>query len=168
MSRANPQIYVACLSAYNSGYLHGEWIGANQSVDQIKDEIQEMLNASPMPDAEEYAIHDYNDMPNMGEWPDLDDVVKAAELVDRHGYEAVNAYVSWHGDNTDLDNFESAYRGKFDSEEDFAIQHAEDICLLDDVPDTVSMYFDYEVYARDLFVNEFFFEDGHVFEILSC
>ena len=38
--KLNPRIYVACLAAYNAGYLHGAWIDANQTADQIEDEIQ--------------------------------------------------------------------------------------------------------------------------------
>ena len=30
-----PRIYVACLAAYNGGTLHGEWIDADQSADDI-------------------------------------------------------------------------------------------------------------------------------------
>ena len=39
----NPRIYVACLAAYNNGYLHGAWIDADQDVDEIRDEIATML-----------------------------------------------------------------------------------------------------------------------------
>lgn len=54
-----PRIYVADLAAYNSGYLHGVWIDASEEVGDIQDQINAMLAASPVPDAEEYAIHDY-------------------------------------------------------------------------------------------------------------
>lgn len=46
-----PRIYVACLSAYNNGFLHGEWIDCDQDAEVIWAEIKEMLKASPMPDA---------------------------------------------------------------------------------------------------------------------
>ena len=54
-----PRIYVACLAAYNNGHLHGRWIDANQDPDAIQVEISAMLAASPIADAEEWAIHDY-------------------------------------------------------------------------------------------------------------
>ncbi len=53
------QIYVACLAAYNNGYLHGAWIDATQDVDDIQDHINKMLESSPVEDPEEYAIHDF-------------------------------------------------------------------------------------------------------------
>lgn len=34
-----PKIYVACLSAYNNGYLHGLWIDATQEAEDIEDDI---------------------------------------------------------------------------------------------------------------------------------
>jgi len=54
------KIYVACLAAYNNGYLHGEWIDATQELSDIYDQVNAMLKASPVEEeAEEYAIHDY-------------------------------------------------------------------------------------------------------------
>ena len=54
---ANLRIYVACLAAYNDGKLHGQLINANQDADCIYEEIREMLSESPVPNAEEWAIH---------------------------------------------------------------------------------------------------------------
>lgn len=51
-----PRIYVACLAAYNSGMLHGEWIDADQSADELHEGVQRMLKASSQPGAEEWAI----------------------------------------------------------------------------------------------------------------
>jgi len=54
-----PRIYVACLAAYNNGYLHGAWIDAAQEPWAIYDAVRVMLSASPIEGAEEWAIHDY-------------------------------------------------------------------------------------------------------------
>ena len=65
-----PKIYVACLSAYNAGYLHGLWIDATRDAIDIEDDIKWMLSWSPVADIEpcvseaclkdmEFAIHDY-------------------------------------------------------------------------------------------------------------
>jgi len=58
-SQGDIQIYVACLASYNNGILHGAWINAEQDAYAIYDEVQTMLTASPVKDAEEWAIHDY-------------------------------------------------------------------------------------------------------------
>jgi antirestriction protein len=50
-TQTTPKIYVACLAAYNAGYLHGDWIDADQDADDIYQEIRDMLSRSlfPMP-----------------------------------------------------------------------------------------------------------------------
>ncbi|KTD66898.1 antirestriction protein [Legionella steelei] len=50
-----PSIYVACLASYSNAILHGVWIDATQSEDDIMEEIWEMLDNSTEQDAEEYA-----------------------------------------------------------------------------------------------------------------
>ncbi|MFX9180936.1 antirestriction protein ArdA, partial [Acinetobacter baumannii] len=54
-----PRIYVACLAAYNNGILHGAWLDVTEDACAIWDGIAAMLAKSPVPDAEEWAIHDY-------------------------------------------------------------------------------------------------------------
>ncbi|ECP3993073.1 hypothetical protein FZQ27_16215 [Salmonella enterica] len=66
-------------------------------------------------------------------------------------------------EETDVDTFRDAWWGEADSEEAFAVEFASDTGLLADVPETVALYFDYEAYARDLFLDSFTFIDGHVF-----
>jgi antirestriction protein len=56
---STPRIYVACLASYNNGRLHGTWIDAYQSAETIWTEVEVMLESSPDPWAEEWAIHDY-------------------------------------------------------------------------------------------------------------
>ena len=56
------QIYVADLAAYNNGKLHGIWIDATQSVDEIFDIIKTLLESSPEEDAEEFAILTMRDL----------------------------------------------------------------------------------------------------------
>ncbi|OEC07991.1 hypothetical protein A8275_27450, partial [Salmonella enterica subsp. enterica serovar Typhimurium] len=53
--------------------------------------------------------------------------------------------------------------GEADSEEALAVECASDTGLLAAVPGTVALYFDYEAYARALFLDSFTFIDGHVF-----
>ena len=41
------QIYIADLAAYNAGFLRGKWIDANQTPDELSDEVYNMLLESP-------------------------------------------------------------------------------------------------------------------------
>jgi hypothetical protein len=84
------RIYVASLSDYNSGILHGRWIDADQDVDSIHEEIAEMLKGSPAARngdvAEEYAIHDYDGFRgfNLGEYESLAKITAIANAVDEY------------------------------------------------------------------------------------
>ena len=85
----NPEIYVADLAAYNAGKLRGEWIDANQDVDNIRAEIEKMLSSSPELFAEGYAIHDYEQFYGvenyLGEYPSLENVATVAKLIAEKG-----------------------------------------------------------------------------------
>lgn len=64
MPAARPAIYVASLTDYNNGILHGRWIDALLSPAEIHRQIHEMLAGSPTTTrtgepAEEWAIHDH-------------------------------------------------------------------------------------------------------------
>ena len=78
--------------------------------------------------------------------------------------EAVRAYLdhfcngSWN-----QRGFEEAYSGEADSEVAFTEQWVDEVGLLENVSDDLKSYFDYEAYARDLFINDFTFLDGYVF-----
>jgi len=41
------QIYIADLAAYNAGFLRGKWIDANQTPEELNDEVNNMLLESP-------------------------------------------------------------------------------------------------------------------------
>src|SRR3954447_19990469 len=88
-----PRIYVACLAAYNGGRLHGEWIEADQSADEIHEAIKMMLSRSPEPNAEEWAIHDHDFQGiTIKEFESIETVAQLAALVTKHGDAAVAAY----------------------------------------------------------------------------
>lgn len=57
----------------------------------------------------------------------------------------------------------TGYRGEAESEEAFAQQYVEDCGLLNDLPESLRGYFDYEAYGRDMFMDGYVLLDGHVF-----
>src|SRR5687768_7754754 len=81
-----PRIYVACLAAYNAGTLHGEWLDADQSAEELHEAIRGMLSKSPKPGAEEWAIHDYHNFGDikLSEHESLENVAALAELITEH------------------------------------------------------------------------------------
>ena len=164
-----PRIYVACLASYNSGILHGEWIDATDA-DGIHEGIEAMLQASPVPDAEEWAIHDHEGFCGLhvSEWEDLDALAELGTLIEQHG-EAFAAYVDHQGrDFATVESFEEHYRGEWESEQAYAEELFDEL-YLHGVPEHVRYYIDYEKFARDLFINDMYSAEAtsgrvHVFD----
>jgi antirestriction protein len=167
--KATPHIYVACLASYNNGILHGRWIDAFQDADGIRAEVRMMLAASPVPDAEEWAIHDYEGFEGvrLSEWEGFDRVAELAAFLDEHG--ELGAKVLEHVGGT-LDEaremLEDNYCGEYRSLADFAQEITEETT---EIPPTLCHYIDYEAMARDMelggdvFTVETGFEAVHVF-----
>jgi antirestriction protein len=119
----NPRIWIASLSDYNAGRLHGGWVNAAVEADQLHAAVQRVLASSPDPDAEEWAIFDYDNFGSyrLGEYSDLAAVAAVARGIERHGF----AFASWaelsDADVADLETeFEDVFMGHFDSRELFA------------------------------------------------
>ncbi len=80
------------------------------------------------------------------EFADLDDD-------DREAFEAFSDAFG----NESIESFKERYMGKWESEKDFA-EHIIDECYnLDDMMGHLASYFDYEAYARDLFIDDYYF-----------
>jgi antirestriction protein len=150
-----PRIYVACLAAYNNGHLHGEWIDADQSPEDIAAAVTAMLAASPEPGAEEWAIHDYEGFGELrlSEWESFERVSAIAEGVATHG-PAFAAWLSYDADRdpVDAEAFEDAYLGEWDSMKAYAEDYAESTGLYDAAEAAGSRYVtvDVDSLARDL------------------
>jgi antirestriction protein len=151
-----PRIYAACLAAYNNGYLHGTWIRADQEPDEITAAITTMLQRSPQPGAEEWAIHDYEGFGpiHLSEYESIDTISRLGQGIAEHG----PAFAHWAAyagtDPDELDRFDEQYLGHWRSIEDYADE------LLDDNgidtttigPEFLQPYirFDLEAFAHDL------------------
>ena len=155
-----PRIYVACLASYNRGILYGKWIDATDA-DEIREEIQNMLSESQEPIAEEWAIHDSEFFSSLclDKHEDIDQVAEIGALIEEHGA-AFAAYADNMGiDHATADGFQDAYCGEWDSEQAYA-ENLFDELYLHEVPEHIQPYIDYEAYARDLFINDYFSVEG--------
>ncbi len=168
-ANSNPRIYVACLAAYNNGYLHGAWIDADQDADEIRDEISAMLARSPIKGAEEYAIHDYEGFEGVTirEYASIDSVAQMAAFIAEHGALGAGLLAQFIGD---IDQAETAlqdcYHGQFASLADFMEEvTAESVTI----PEALRYYIDWEAMARDAEMSGEFFtietarDEVHVF-----
>ena len=118
-----PSIYVASLSDYNAGRLHGAWLDAGRPTEELQAAISEMLAASPEPGAEEWAIHDYEGFGgvHLSEFESIDHVAQLALGIAEHGpaFAAWAVYVGSAG-WADHERFRDCYLGRYDSLSDYA------------------------------------------------
>ncbi len=154
-----PRLYVASLSDYNAGRLHGRWIDAAQDGDEVWAEVEVMLKASPEPFAEEWAIHDYEGFGplRLGEYEDLPTVAKVARAIVEYG----PAYAHWASivgihDPDDLERFEDVFLGHAESVEAYAEELLDELGYLELIERSLSEHlqpyvrFDVAGFARDL------------------
>lgn len=163
---STPRIYVACLAAYNNGRLHGRWIDADQSVEDIWSEVQAMLAASPEPLAEEWAIHDYEGFGELrlSEWESFERVAAIAAGIAEHG-DAFSAWLSYDSsqDPTDTQSFEDAYQGEWDSMRAYAENYADEMGLYDIAETSGSSYIsvNIDMLTRDLDIELYTVDSDH-------
>lgn len=166
--KAEIRIYVACLAAYNNGVLHGAWIDAAQDADAICAEITDMLEASPISDAEEWAIHDYEGFEGapVSEYQGLDSVAYMAAFIAEHGGLGGKLIAHFGGDLDEARTaIEDHYAGEYASLAEFAQELTEQSTA---VPQCLDFYIDYDAMGRDMalcdvFAIETAFNELHIF-----
>lgn len=151
-----PSVYVGTYGKYNDGSLCGLWIDLSSFYD-----YDEFINFC-------YAIHADEEDPELmaqdfegfpRDWysegfmsrKDFDHIIEYTEMCEKHGAEAVDDYMEFH-DN--LDNFEEAYEGEWDSEEDFA-RHVVDEFYCDVDMGGLERFFDYKAFGHELFLYDY-------------
>lgn len=156
-------VYVADLAAYNNGKLHGVWIELEpgMSEDEIMEQIQEMLDDSPEPDAEEWAIHAEEGF-KFGEYAGLDELVRFCEVWDGDNLDIIVALTDHHGDDYGfslVENEEYTVYGSWDNIVD-------DWMDIWQIPERVRFYIDEDAVKRDLGYDSTYIEldDGRVIQ----
>ena len=164
-----PRIYVACLAAYNNGVLHGGWIDADQGEEGMRAEIAAMLKASPIPNAEEYAIHDYEGFGDVRieESAGIGAIAHIAEFAAKHGALGLAVLCRFRGDFEEArEAMEDRYLGRFASLAEYMRDATEQMISIRDI---LRFYIDWQAMARDaemsgdVFVIETGYDEAHVF-----
>lgn len=143
-----PRIYVADLAAYNNGIIHGAWIDLLQDPASIQDEIKTIIEQSPVANAEEYAIHDYENFGGyrVREFDSIDELCEMARFLTDFP-EFGGELLSIFGDLEEARRIaEHEYYGLYRSVADYAQELTED-CV--EVPDHLAPYIDYQAMGRD-------------------
>ncbi|MCU1392040.1 MAG: antirestriction protein [Ilumatobacteraceae bacterium] len=159
----SPRIYVASLSDYNNGILHGTWLDAAQEPNDLWSGITQMLASSPTQArygdvAEEWAIHDYEGFGSLqiGEYTGVERISKLARAIEEHG-PAFAAWAAYVGETSDdlLEQFEDRYQGEWPNVWAYADNLLDELDAhryLDEVPEWLQSYVTFDVagFARDL------------------
>ena len=161
-----PAVYVGTYRKYNDGNLFGMWVDLTKCGDY--DTFMEVChNLHADEEDPELMFQDYECFPSAwysesGIDEDTFDKIMEYANLDDDDREAYEAFVDAFG-NDSIDSFKERYMGKWDSEEAFA-EHIIDECYdLTDMMGHLSSYFDYQAYARDLFIEDYYYTDGYVF-----
>lgn len=163
LARDGPRIYVASLTDYNAGLLHGRWIDAAGDVETLRQQIDEMLRTSPTranygDSAEEWAIHDYDGFGDLrlGEHEALSTVALVASGIETHGL-AFAAWASYVGEGSAdlIEQFEDRFQGRWDSLQVYAEHMLDELGaqrIIDEAPEWLKGYLNLDVagFARDL------------------
>ena len=154
-----PRIYVACLAAYNNGWLHGAWIDVGDDVDAVWAQIAAMLKTSPVAGAEEHAIHDYEGFGGVeiAEYASIARVVEIAAFLHARGNLGALVLDHLEGDiEAAATAMDEQYRGVFERLADCFQALTEETV---EIPEPLALYIDYEAMARDAQLN------GEVFTV---
>lgn len=160
-----PSLYVGTYKKYNEGSLYGMWVDL-ASFDSY-DEFIEFCEALHSDEEDpELMFQDYQNFPDRfysesGIDEDDFDVIKMMSEMDEDEKEAFEEYIDEV--DGDIEDFHDRYKGKWDSEEDFAEMLFED-CYAHELSDFARNYFDIERFARDVFDEYCYTSSGHVFE----
>ncbi|MGB0372120.1 MAG: antirestriction protein ArdA [Opitutales bacterium] len=148
-----PSIYVACLASYNNAILHGRWIPLDQDIEDVWNEIRNILASSPEPDAEEYAIHDYEGFGSypVSEYEGIEHVHNLAAFILEHEDIGLALLENNSGDVEEATRVLENYIGSFEALTDFVTEHLSNIGA--SIPDFLECYLNYEDIGRDMQIN---------------
>lgn len=174
------RIFLTNLGKYNEGELIGEWVELPCTDDELE-AAKARIGISDEPDEngnyyEEWFITDYeSDIQGMtvGEYDDLDELNEFAEELDNLDIDQQQAIKAFLEDGSTFDEaLEGVQSGNYriysdcDDMTDVAMEVVEECGYLNDVPETVARYFDYESFGRDLDLEDkFYYIDGDMVNI---
>jgi antirestriction protein len=154
----NPSIYVGTYAKYNNGSIFGAWIDLTdyQTSQEFYKACEELHKDEQDP---EFMFQDFENFPKSlySESGNIDAIYDYIDFINHThlSIEAVNTGLSL---DIPLDKLEDSYYGQFDNDTDLAYEYIESTGLLQGVPDTITNYFDYQAFGRDLGMD--FLEDN--------
>ena len=182
-TKAPARICYNSLTDYNAGRLVFKWFDLDGvTFEEHGEELQEWLkdltdNAADGELREEWEVADYDNVPrSLVENYGLEGFFQYAEYVEEIGKPATDAALSldvlrWDHKLREFDytpeDLRDIYYGSFDSwnvAEQLALDYADNSCLLNEIPEHLQGYFDFDSFGKDLLIDSYTEENGHVFQ----
>ena len=147
-----PRAWIGCLACYNDGRLVGDWFDAESADEVTADDIHGAHSRADSHD--ELWCFDHENIPVQGEL-DPSEAAEWGRVYTEVGPEHWPALCAWvesegTGDLPSISDFDERYQGHWESFEDYAVELADNIGLLADVPEEIARYFDWSAWTRDL------------------
>ncbi|MHA4740571.1 antirestriction protein ArdA [Dyadobacter sp. MSC1_007] len=175
-----PRIYVGTYGEYNSGSLFGKWFELSD-FGNLKEFLQDCYEFHRNELDPELMFQDWENIPDflISECSLQKEAFAYFEAIDEMDDETAEAFeiycnqINYWPSNgyeleDQLESFRECYRGFFggsmkNAALEYTYQYVEEIGLLSHMPSTLERYFDYEAFARDLFLEGYREYEGHVF-----
>lgn len=139
---SHPEVWAGSWADHNAGVLHGRWIRADQTPEDIWADVQDMLATSTQPHAEEHGWFDYQGFGPLAisEQESVEDISRVGLGIAEHGDAFAHfADVLGRGAWGELDRFDELYIGHYQSVVTYAEELLDDLgaddALDDRVPD---------------------------------
>lgn len=163
------RIYVGTYAKYNDGSIFGKWLDLSDysDTDEFYEACRELHKDEEDP---ELMFQDWEYIPSglIGESWLSDNIFEIIEAIDEMDDTKKEAFEVWlNHESYDLSSkdindlissFEDDFQGTYKDEEDYAYEIVDE-CY--DLPEFAKTYFDYEKFARDLFMTDYWFDEGY-------
>ena len=164
------RVYVGTWGKYNDGNLDGAWVELSDfdSYEDFLDYAAELHKDEYSP---EFMYQDWESEPKgwvseYGIAEQLFELIQESEDFSKEELEALFSYIDMESIKPDtykayelVEKFRDSYYGDFPDEKDFAYYWIEEFGY----PENMEIYFDYDHFAHEMFLQDFVFYNGHVF-----
>lgn len=164
MNFLEAEVYCGTFKKYAEGNTDGKWMKLSdyKNCDEFLDACRKLHADEKHP---ELFFEDEQNIPApfISETriaPCFWDVMNELDESEHDAFAEWAEYALIEEDKNLVELFRDSYMGRYDTEENFAEEIADEIM---DIPENLRYYFDYGAFARDIFINDYVFADGYVF-----
>ena len=161
-----PAAWVGCLGCYNSGSLNGRWLPGIECDDLEAAGLTDSAGKCLKCGADEFWVMDHENFNGLidGECSPSE-AYEAAQQLEGLDESDRELLIAWLGNGmtfTDMEEIREKYIGEYSSDGEMAEEYLESTGILNDVPEHLRYYIDFEKYGEYL-MSDGWSENGHYF-----